>query len=183
MKIIEVRRHSKAEKWEDLTPEGRAIAEETAERLEKFYHFVISSPKKRAQETLIAMGFEKFDIDESFGTLPGDELAYYEQRIQKIIRERDLTLLGAYFSLPETRTILMNHGWKFIEGLRKIVTSLPKMGKALIISHGGSIEPAILTVLGGESLDGIGGELGYCEGARFVFDEENTLKTVEVLRL
>lgn len=183
MKTIEVRRHSKAEKWEDLTKDGRLVAEETANRMEKNYHLVISSPKKRAQETSRAMGFDQFEVDESFGTLPGDELAYYEQRIQKIIKERALTLLGAYFSLPETRNILMNHGWKFTEGMRKIASRLPKMGKALIISHGGSIETAILTVLGGESLDAIGGELGYCEGARFLFDEEDNLKTVEVLRL
>lgn len=182
MKTIEVRRHTQAEKWEDLTDGGQGIAAETAKRLEKDYHLVISSPKKRAQETLRALGFDKFEVDETFGTLPGEDIAHYEQTIQKVMRDYDLTLLEAYFRVPETLKILKNHGWKFTEGLRKVADRLPESGKALIVSHGGSIEPAILTLLGGDSLYAIGGELGYCEGARFFFVEGN-LNKVEVLRL
>jgi broad specificity phosphatase PhoE len=183
MKTIEVRRHTQAERWEDLTDEGRVIAEEISKRMEKEFHLILSSPKKRAHETVLAMGFKSFEVDEAFGTLPGEDMAHYEQKVQKVMRDYDLTLLEAYFRVPETQKILMNHGWKFTEGLRRIAERLPKKGNALIISHGGSIEPAILTVLGGESLDAIGGELKYCEGARFTFDEEDTLKKVEILKM
>ncbi|MCH7760711.1 histidine phosphatase family protein [candidate division TA06 bacterium] len=183
MKTIEVRRHTQAEKWEDLTDEGRYIVGEVVKRMEKDYDIIISSPKKRAQQTLLALGYKIFEIDKTFGTLSGEDLTYYEQKVQKVMKDEALTLLEAYLKIPETQKILMNHGWKFTEGLRRIAARLPKNGKALIVSHGGSIEPAILTILGGESLDAMGGELGYCEGARFIFNEKDILKKVEVLRL
>ena len=78
--------------------------------------------------------------------------------------------------------VLEAFGEAFFEKIYELVQKLPANRNALAISHGGSIEPAVLATMPDWTLEDMGGELKECEAARFHFDRQ-AFKRVELLRL
>ena len=183
MKMVEIRRHSLADSQGNLSPEGIDVARAARRSLELGYIRLLSSPKARAVQTLTELGGEKIEYDDRFGTLPGDRLAPFDAKVKSLMSERKITLLQAYFEIAETRAILEEKGREMLQAVVDIARALPEGGKALIVSHGGSIEPAAILAMRREfSLQAIGGELGLCEGVRF-FLEDDQVRRVDIVRL
>lgn len=183
MKKIEIRRHGPAGADGNLTEEGRRIAREARETLEPPYDLYATSPKTRAIETLKELGGISYIIDDRLGTLPSDKLKRYEAKVERLRSTQGLTLLHAYFILEETKAILKEKGEEMLKGVKEISVRLKENGKALIVSHGGSIEPSFLLALQRPfTLDSLGGELAYCEGVE-LFIEKGRFLRGDVIRL
>jgi len=179
--VFEVRRHSLRGEGGSLSPEGIELARRASRTLVGNYHAAYSSPKQRAIETLRAFGFDEYHVVPEFGTLPA-ELAKHD-RMADTLRERTgCTLLEAYLEIPATHLVLERFGNAFFERLCELAEHLPLGRNALAVSHGGSIEAAILAAVPEWTLADIGGELKECEGALFCF-EDRLFRRVEIRRL
>jgi len=183
MKVVEIRRHSVRGGDDTLSEEGKQLARKAGSTLEGNYLHCYTSPKKRAIETLEEFGYTMFKVDERLGPLPGEKIRPFEDRAKKMVENRKLTLLEAFFEIKELHPILEEKGRELIEAVRQICRELPDGGRALVVSHGGDIEPAALLALGrGFSLNVLGGEFLECEGMKFFF-EEDSVKRIDVIRL
>ena len=69
MKVIEIRRHSKSGQDKGLSEKGRRIAREAWKTLSPPYELYVSSPKRRACETMEAFGFQDYAEDGRFSTI------------------------------------------------------------------------------------------------------------------
>ena len=182
MKVVEIRRHAPA-KASKLTEEGREICSRAKQSLEFRYDLFYSSPKPRAVNTLRALGGRDIKEDPRLGTLPGDELERFDHRVEAFMEERGVGLLEAYFALDETRPYLKRKGEEILQTSGEIAARLPDGGRALCVSHGGSIEPAAILALGGSfDLSRIGGPLSYCEGVALHFINDK-IQRVDIIRL
>jgi len=183
MKVVEVRRHSIRGSDDTLSDEGKQLARKAGSTLEGKYLCCYSSPKKRAIQTLEEFGYTVFKVDEQFGPLPGEKVRAFEDRATKIVEDQKLTLLEAFFEIRELHPIMEEKGRELIEAVKRICRELPEDGRALVVSHGGAIEPAAILALEKDfSLDVLGGELLECEGVTFFLDGD-TVKRVDVIRL
>jgi len=182
MKIIEVRRHSMAGHDGRLTGEGTALASFAAKTVATPLGSAFSSPKPRAIETAALFGLPSPQVIEELSPLSSDEFSPYHERIEWFALQ-GLTLLDAYFAIPEIMPLLVNHGKRSLAALSRIAGQLTDGTSALAVSHGGTIEPAALLALGGEfELETMGGELNCCEGVRFGY-AERAIVVVEIIRL
>lgn len=179
--IFEVRRHSIRGQGDDLAPEGIELATRARPTLLDAYHACYTSPKGRCIQTLEAFGFRAYTIVAEFGTLPR-KLAEFDRQAQTIRERSGCTLLEAYFAIPGTHVVLEEFGNAFLAKLTELAEALPQGKNALAVSHGGSIEPAVVAAMPDWSLQTMGGELRECEGARFRF-ENAILRGVEIVRL
>jgi len=179
--VIEVRRHSIRGEEGALSPEGVELARRVAATLLGHYHAACSSPKKRAIETLRLFGATEFRIVPEFSTLP-KELDAHESRVEALRRRTGCSTLQAYLAIPVTHLILERFGTEFFDKLCELAADLPAGKNALVVSHGGSIEAAILAAMPDWTLESMGGELKECEGALFRFSG-GLLKGVELRRL
>jgi broad specificity phosphatase PhoE len=183
MKLIEVRRHSIRDKGSDsLSAEGIALVRKVKNQLFPTYDLYISSPKQRAQETMSAFGFTEYIVDERFSTLNDINLDGFSVDVEKVSDEKSISTFEALFEVREVVRILKKSGEEFLNALKSIASNLPENGKALIISHGGAIEPAALLGFNEYKLSVIGGELEPCEGAIFYFNGSE-LEKVEIKKL
>jgi len=183
MKVVEVRRHSIRGSDDTLSDEGRELARKAGRALEGKYLYCYTSPKKRAVQTLQQFGYSNFKVDERFGPLPGDKIRPFEDRAQQIVKDQKLTLLEAFFKIRELHPILQEKGRELIEAVKQICRELPEDGRAMVVSHGGAIEPAAILALRKDfSLNVLGGELLECEGVRFFLDGDS-VKRIDVVRL
>ena len=180
MRYVEVRRHSKRHEGKGLSPEGRALAEKARTTLASHYDLLISSPKERAVETLQAFGFSRCQTDAAFTAInpwePNDA------EVQSLAQQKRCIPLEACFLIPEVREHLRLEGEKLLEAVRRVACCLPEGGRALIVSHGGMLEPAALLGCKRFDLKEIGGEIGFCEGAEFQFEGER-LAGVRIIRM
>ncbi len=183
MRWVEIRRHSERGPDGGLTPRGKRIAQEARNTLRPPYALCYTSPKRRAVETAEAMGFKDPIKDERFSTIPPSILSGYEEEVERLRREKGLTLIRAYMELPELREALKDFGKNTLQALMEIPKRVPEDYGAFIVSHGGTIEPIALVALGREfSLYPIGGEFRECEGVRFLFEGEEWTG-LEIIRL
>lgn len=184
MKIVEIRRHSKRDAEGNLSREGKALCAKAGKTLETGYTVFISSSKPRAIQTLQAFGAAEHKVDDRFTALPGNKIARYEKKAEKKAKKKSLTLLQSYFKVKEIKRVLRKVGKDVLAAIQDVARNLSEDGKALIVSHGGTIEPAVLAAIGGDfSLKAMGGEeLKECEGAKFYF-ESDRLARVDVIRL
>lgn len=179
--VFEVRRHSVRGEGKSLSPEGIALARRVAASLMGRYHAAYSSPKARCIETLEAFGFTTYKTIPEFGTLPR-ELADHDAQAETLCRRTGCCELEAYFAIPATHLILEAFGKTFFEKVCQLARDLPAGKNALAVSHGGSIEPAVLAAMPDWTLETMGGPLKECEGALFLF-EDRMFKGVEIRRL
>ncbi len=180
--VFEVRRHSIRGEGKSLAPEGLALARRAASGLLGNYHAVSTSPKRRAIETLEAFGFSSYKTVPEFGTLPKAELSGHQRHVEALRSRTGCTELEAYLAIPATHLVLEEFGVAFFEKLAALAQGLPTGKNALAVSHGGSIEAAVLAAVPDWTLQDIGGELKECEGALFIF-EDKLFKRVEIRRL
>jgi len=182
MKIIEIRRHSKRGEGKGLSEEGRGIARRAAATLLGPYALLISSPRERACQTMEAFGFRDYRKDERFTTIQSPIMEKLEEKLEALAEEEDVLLLEAVFLMDEAKEALKEWGGKYLEAIIDVSKELHDGEKALIVSHGGSIEPAALLGFDKFDLKEIGGPLGFCDGIRFFIENDRPSK-VEVIRI
>ena len=130
MKFIEHRRHAKRIKPSPhLSAEGIAVARKLGDTAGPFFR-VITSPKRRAVETAVAMGYA---IDETASLLKD-----VPKSVQSVVAHD--AGFGAFYE-----ALQMNPGIeKYLAKLRTFFESelekIPEGGRLLIVSHGGVLE-------------------------------------------
>jgi len=182
MKTVELRRHSIRGEGQSLSPQGLELAKKAKADLLPGYARVIASDKKRAQETAEAFGFPEYEVDQRFGTMGGEGLAPLEDRVAQLCRERGLSILEAWLALPEAVQAIRPQAEAYWQAVVDVARSLHDGQAALIVSHGGAIEPAVMAGGGNWSLELLGGELNCCEGVRLHF-EDDELREIGLRRL
>jgi broad specificity phosphatase PhoE len=180
MKYVEVFRHSRRGEGKGLSEEGRALARRARALLAAHYDLCISSPKERARQTLEALGFVRYEIDDAFTAK--NPWAPFDAQATKLAQERGIIPLAACWEIPEALQYLRMQGETFLAALRRVSRRLPDEGRALVVSHGGILEAAALLGCPRYDLDEIGGEITFCEGVTFKFEGEK-LVAIEVKRL
>ena len=180
MKVVEVYRHSKRGDGKGLSEEGREMAHRARALLAQHYDLCVSSPKERARETMEALGFERYDVDEAFTAVNPWEP--FDSEVAKLSKDRGIPPLAACWEIPEALNYLKLQGETFLAAVKRIARKLPDEGRALVVSHGGILEAAALHGFETYELESIGGEIGFCEGVVFTIEDEN-LKAIDVKRL
>lgn len=159
MRILEHRRHG--ERYPGgthLSPEGVRNARLVGNSMGPF-HRVVTSPRPRAIETAVAMGFAveyempelaRFpeDLEPAPGTMGGERVPFdaWAHEIKRNPRLREYAATQEFL-------------W------RSVLDGVPDGGKVLMISHGGIIEVGALGA-DFEEARGLGDGLRYLEGVR-----------------
>jgi broad specificity phosphatase PhoE len=169
MQWLEVRRHSRTKKdaarscGSHLSAEGVSLARLVGESLGSFAA-VVTSASPRAIETAIAMGFAVDNtVEFPSGYVPG-EVEHHDQWHWPRPYRTYAELLGRSHGLASVA-----------EAHRRIwtavVEAVPDGAAALVIAHGGGIEPGLVACLPDADHDTWGGPFGHCDGARLGFDQ------------
>lgn len=180
MKYVEVFRHSKRGSGKGLSEEGRELARCAQCLLASHYDLCVSSPKERARETIEALGFSHYEIDEAFSAVNPWEP--FDAQVSKLAKERGIISLAACWEIPEALNYLRLEGETFLGAVKRLARKLPEEGRALVVSHGGILDAAALLGCRRYHLDEIGGDIDFCEGVVFRFEGEN-LVGVDMKRL
>lgn len=139
-----------------LSAEGVALARRVGAELGAF-DFVAVTPARRTMETAIAMGFAVDAVLElRCGYVPGQ----FEHHAQWGWREpyvRLAELLRAGGRLAETAAADAVR-W------RELMAELPPGGRALLLSHGGSIEAVVVACLPDADHASWGSAISHCDG-------------------
>jgi broad specificity phosphatase PhoE len=169
MRWLEVRRHSLTKKGSargrgsHLSAEGVALARLVGESLGSFAA-VVAGASPRAIETAVAMGFA---VDETVelpsGYVPG-EVDHHEQWHWPHPYRSYAELLGRGGGLA---TVARAHQriWT------SVVEAVPDGAAALVVGHGGGIEPGLVACLPDADYESWGAPFGHCDGARLGFDD------------
>jgi broad specificity phosphatase PhoE len=176
--LLEVRRHSLLKPastrglGSQLSAEGVALARSIGGEI-SFGH-VRTSTSPRTIETAIAMGYA---VDEAIempsGYVPG-EVDHHDQWEwpQPYARYAELIRVPGALSRVATELALL-----WVGALRRV----PDGGAALVVGHGGGIEPALVTCLPNADYASWGKPFRPCDGARLTHDGER-FTSVEFLR-
>ena len=135
------------------------------------FELAFTSPKPRAFETAIAMGFA---VEEQL-----DVLAEWTDDLSDAADHGGFAAVGA---------LVRGHGAAakvaraYRRALLDIARSLGDGRAAMVISHSGVVEGSVMVCL--HKLDGIalGRGVGYCEGVRLAFDHDDFV-AAEILRV
>lgn len=168
MRWLEVRRHAPTKKGaargrgSHLPAPGVALARAVGAELGPFA-LVVTSVSPRAIETAVAMGWAVDDaVDMPSGYVPG-EVGHHDQWgwPQPYVRYAEL-LAGD----GELAAVAAEHR-KIWTG---VVRSVPEGSGALVVAHGGSIEPALVSCLPGADHASWGAPFGHLDGVRLDFE-------------
>lgn len=179
MKTLELRRHSlrKHNGGSQLSQAGGDYARRLGTSIGPFA-YVATSVSPRARETAIAMGFA---VDQELVTLATDEAIYAEMEANRWWQTPQPFV--ALAALVATQGTTWRYGSALIALWRDILTPLPDGAAALVITHSGEIETALVTCFPNADHTIWGAPFGYCEGARLRFTGEPARFTaVEILR-
>ena len=171
MRIVELRRHAERDANEDLTANGLAQAARARTTLEFPYDAYVVSPAKRARLTMRAFGVDDPRVEERIAPRPKPPFAAFGGRHEELMAA-GMDAVTAWYAIPECLPLLTENGRHALAGLLDIAASVQDGGRALAVSHGGTIEPLAVVAIGpsNEALFGRR-ELAYCEGIRaFVAD-------------
>jgi broad specificity phosphatase PhoE len=168
MRWLEVRRHAPTKKGtargrgSHLSAHGVALARAVGAELGPFGS-VVTSASPRAIETAIAMGWAVDDtIDMPSGYVPG-EVEHHDQWSwpQPYARYAELIANGGGLAAmaAEHRKIWTD-----------AVLSVPEGNGALVVSHGGSIEPTLVNCLPDADHSSWGTAFGHLDGVRLLFE-------------
>jgi broad specificity phosphatase PhoE len=164
---LEVRRHSLTKKGaargygSHLSEAGVALAREVGERLGPFAH-VLTSSSPRAVETAVAMGYAVDDtVETPSGYVPG-EVGHHDQWEWESPYETYAELVGRGGGLAAV-ALAVRESW--IGAL----AAVPEGSGVLVVSHGGSIEPALVSCLPVADHGSWGAPFGHCDGCRLTF--------------
>jgi broad specificity phosphatase PhoE len=167
MRFLEVRRHSftkKAKKGagrgrgSHLSADGVAAARRVGQELEGVTYVAVSEAP-RTLETAIAMGFAVDDVLDSPSGYEAGEINHHDQWQweQPFVRYRDLV---------DKSTALRNFAENTLRVWEQIMGRIPDGGCALVIGHGGSIEPALVVAFPQADHWAWGGPFEHLDGVR-----------------
>lgn len=160
LKVIEHYRHAlRSKPSPHINAMGVRIARKIGNDLSA-YHLVVTSPKKRAVETAVAMGFA---VEETTDALKDVPLEVNE----RIPYDRGF---GPFAELIPRDPVVQAYVRKLRDFHLRLLEQLPEGGRALLVSHGGVVEWSALSVF--EKAAKWGKAVDKCEGVRLVF--ENT---------
>jgi broad specificity phosphatase PhoE len=164
MRWLEVRRHSLTKQGPDrdrgsvLSAAGVALARAVGDQLSAI-GYVLTSASPRAVETAIAMGLAVDDtVELPSGYVPG-EVAHHDQWGWERPYLRYAELLGRGGGLA---AVAERHR----EAWAGAVQRVPEGGTALVVCHGGGIEPSLVACLPQAAHGSWGEPLRHCDGAR-----------------
>jgi broad specificity phosphatase PhoE len=181
MRTVELRRHAERDEDEDLTERGLAEATRTRDALEFPYDAYYVSAAKRARLTMEAFGIRDAVVDPRLGPRSKPPFARFGNRHEALMAA-GMDAVTAWFAIPECVPLLLENGRVAGAAVRDIAANVPEGGRALAVSHGGTIEPIIVALLGRSYAEVFGTrELAYCEGVRVVFRGSEPAR-VDVLR-
>lgn len=169
MRWLEVRRHAPTKKGaargrgSHLSPHGVVLARAVGAESGPFAR-VVTSSSPRAIETAVAMGWAVDDtVELPSGYVPG-EVEHHDQWgwPQPYVRYAELIARGG-----ELAAVAAEHRTMWIE----VVRSVPEGSGALVVSHGGSIEPALVSCLPDADHASWGGPFSHLDGARLDFED------------
>lgn len=167
MRWLEVRRHSLTKEGVDrghgseLSARGVALARAVGDGLGQI-SYVVTSAVPRAMETAIAMGCS---VDEAVHLPSGyvsGEVAHHEQWSWPRPYVRYAEMLGHASGLAAVTRV---HEAVWAE----TVNAVPEGATALVVCHGGAIEPTLVTCLPNAAHASWGGPFAHCDGARLGF--------------
>ncbi|HEV2783790.1 MAG TPA: phosphoglycerate mutase family protein [Actinophytocola sp.] len=168
MRWLEVYRHSLTKKGaargrgSHLSAAGVDLALRVGARLGPFA-VVLTSTAPRTLETALAMGFAVDDtVEMPSGYVPG-EVGHHDQWRWPAPYTQYAKLVAAGRGLA---AVARTHAGIW----RRTVLAVPDGASALIISHGGAIEPALVACLPDADHGSWGRPLAHCDGARLAFD-------------
>ncbi len=137
---------------------------------------VAASVVPRARETALAMGFA---VDQEMVTLATDPDVYAESAASKWWL--DDQPFAALASLVNAGGAYYRHAHSLAALWRDLLTPLAEHDAALVISHSGELETALVACLPHADHAQWGSPFACCEGARLTFDDR--FCAVEFLRL
>jgi broad specificity phosphatase PhoE len=170
MRWLEVRRHAPTKKGaarghgSHLSARGVALERAVGAASGPFAS-VVTSASPRAVETAIAMGWAVDDaLDMPSGYVPG-EVEHHDQWTwpQPYVRYAELLADGRGLAAVAAAHRAI---WT------KAVRSVPDGGAALVVSHGGAIEPTLVSCLPDADYASWGTPFGHLDGVRLAFDGE-----------
>jgi len=166
---LEVRRHSLTKKGESrgrgshLSARGVAFARAVGAGLGPFEH-VVTSTSPRTLETALAMGYAVDDaVDMPSGYVAG-EVDHHDQWRWEQPYVTYAQLIGRGGGLAEVAGELRAIWIKAVE-------AVPDGAGALVVAHGGAIEPALVSCLPAGDLASWGAPFGHCHGVRLSYDD------------
>jgi broad specificity phosphatase PhoE len=169
MRWLEVRRHSLTKKGtargrgSQLSAEGVALARLVGASLGPFAR-VVTSAWPRAVETALTMGFAVDDaVELPSGYVPG-EVEHHQQWRWPRPYSAYAELLGRGGGLPAVAEAY-RVAWT------GVVEAVPEGAAALMVCHGGGIEPGLVACLPDADHGSWGAPFGHCDGARLDFED------------
>jgi broad specificity phosphatase PhoE len=173
MRLLEHRRHSVRDPASPhLSAAGLALARRVASTIGPFDR-VVTSPKPRAVETAVAMGFPVDDELESLSVMPDDLL-----NVVDALKPRSF---ADYAALVGRNRAMARYARDQEALWRRELEGLSDGGRLLIVSHGGVIESGAV-VAAPKSARVWGPTLGYLEGIRLYRGGDRWVRA-EVLRV
>jgi broad specificity phosphatase PhoE len=169
MRWLEVRRHSVTKKGPAaghgsvLSAPGVTMARAVGADLGSI-SYVVTSAEPRAIETAIAMGFAVDDtVDLPSGYVPGevghhDQWDWPEPYVQYAELLERSAGLAAVASAHQTVWV-------------SAASAVPDGSAALVVCHGGAIEPSLVACLPHANYSSWGAPFGHCDGARLGFHD------------
>ena len=137
MKEVLILRHADWDtKTGSLTKNGKQHCQERHGKIGTFTR-IIASPFDRTQETARLLTDGTPRIDERAGILCMTKAQ--EKHIEKLRGIHPLGVAGVIFSVPELLPPVQQAGEKLVSLIKETLAELPKNGRALIISHDGTM--------------------------------------------
>ena len=170
MRWLEVRRHSLTKKdsargrGSHLSADGVALARLVGASLGPF-GAVVTSASPRAIETAVAMGFAVDDTVELPSGYVLGEVDHHDQWRWPSPYRSYTELLGRGGGLAAVAEA-HQRSWT------RAVEAVPEGAAALVVGHGGGIEPGLVACLPDADHALWGMPLGHCDGARLGFDDD-----------
>ena len=182
MRSVEIRRHAERDANEDLTANGVAQARRARESLAFPYDAYYVSPAKRARLTMAAFGIADATVEERLAPRPNPPFARFGGRHEGLMAA-GMDAVTAWYAIRECVPMLRENGRTALAGVLDIAAKLPDGGRALAVSHGGTIEPLAVAAIGRSFEDLFARrELDYCEGIRVAL-REGRVAGIDVVRL
>jgi broad specificity phosphatase PhoE len=159
---LAVFRHAMTKKGEargrgsHLSAEGVGLARRVGAAIGVFEQ-VIVTPVPRTMETALAMGFAVDDVVEPVCGYVAGEFEHHAQWEWDQPYVRFAEMIGRGGKLAGAAAVDAAR-W------RAVVAALPPGGRALVISHGGSIEPVAVACLPAADHAAWGAPLSHCDG-------------------
>jgi len=173
MRFLEHRRHSRRDPASPhLNAAGLALAQRVAPSTGPFDR-VVTSPKPRAVETAVAMGYPV--------AAELDELSEMPSEVENLIDALHPRTFADYSVLVGRNPAMARYARSQEALWRHELEGLPEGGRLLLVSHGGVIESGAV-IAARASVEAWGSTLGYLEGIQLYRDAGRWVRA-EIVRV